>query len=100
MARRDAVAALGSEPGAASVPALNGALSDPDVGVRLEALRALGRLDTDEAIRIVGQVAMGAGSAAERAAAQAVLEASRSELAAVMLSLSRSRAPGFHRPGD
>ncbi|KAA3651658.1 MAG: hypothetical protein DWQ11_13585, partial [Proteobacteria bacterium] len=60
--------------------------------VRLEALLALGRIDSDAAIRGVGQVALGGRSATERAAAVAVLEASRRDLAHVMLAAVRGRS--------
>ncbi|TVO54764.1 HEAT repeat domain-containing protein [Denitromonas halophila] len=92
MARREAVAALSGEPDDASLRALDAALGDPDAGVRLEALRGLGRMDSDAAIRRVGQVALGARNPAERSAAVQVLEASRQELAQVMLAAVRGRS--------
>lgn len=92
LARRDAVAALAGEPGETAIRALEAALGDPDAGVRLEALQALGRIDSDAAVRVVGQVALGGRSATERAAAVAVLETSRRDLAHVMLAAVRGRS--------
>lgn len=92
LARREAVAALSGEPVEVSIRALDAALGDPDMGVRLEALRVLGQIDTDAAIRRVGQVAIGARDPRERLAAVQVLEASRHELAQVMLAAVRGRS--------
>lgn len=86
--RRNNMASLGIDASPEALPVLSAALSDPDRGVRLEALRALGQIDSGEAIRLVAQVAMG-GEPAERGAAIEVLGASTHPSAALFLSQIR-----------
>lgn len=86
--RRHEIAGLGIDGNAERLPELSSALSDPDIGVRLEALRALGQVDSDEAIRLVAQVAMG-GAAVERRAAIDVLAGSTRPIADMFLSRIR-----------
>ena len=101
--RRTAAAALGHHQTVDSVRALERALSDRDGGVRMAVIEALGRIGTDDAIRLVGQSAMGTADAQARAAAIQVLEASTSQYASALLQAIRSqvsgevRAPGARR---
>ena len=84
-ARRSAAIALGEIGTDASVKALDRALGDADSGVRLEVVASLGRIGSDEALRLVGQVAMGSRDPELIAAARRVLEESGSQRAAMML---------------
>lgn len=91
-ARRAAAAELGRIGGEASVEALDKALSDDDPGVRVEAVKSLGRIGTDDAIRLVGQAGIGSSDPNVSEAARRVLEASTNALASVMLAAIKSGA--------
>jgi HEAT repeat protein len=85
-ARKAAAAALGTIGDGESVAALDRALGDVDPRVRLEVVESLGRIGTDEAIRLVAQAAMGSRDANVTTAATRVLGASTSSLARTLLA--------------
>lgn len=91
-ARRDAAAVLGGITTDESARALERGLGDADGGVRVEVVEALGRIGTDEAMRLVGQAALGSSDPEVLTAAIRVLEGSRSERANLMLRAVQSRA--------
>jgi hypothetical protein len=91
-ARRAAAAELGDIGGNESVSTLDRALGDVDPGVRIEVIESLGRIGTNEAIRLVGQAGIGSSDPSVIAAATRVLEASTSDLASEMLTTIKSGA--------
>lgn len=91
-ARRAAAAELGGIGGKESVRTLDRALGDVDPGVRVEAVKSLGRIGTGDAIRLVGQAGMGSSDPNVIDAARRALEASTSDLASVMLAAIKPRA--------
>jgi HEAT repeats len=98
-ARRTAAAVLGDIGGDESVGILDRSLGDVDPGVRVKVVESLGRIGTDEAIRLVGQAAMGSRDPNVIDAATRVLEASTSDRSSVMLAAIKSRAqPGSPSP--
>jgi hypothetical protein len=90
-ARRLAAMELGDADSDERVRLLDKGLGDADVGVRVAVIESLGKIGTDEAIRLVAQAALGAADPAVLSSAIRVLEASASESARVMLLAIKAR---------
>jgi HEAT repeat protein len=90
-ARRMAAMELGDTDSDDRVRLLDKGLGDADVGVRVAVIESLGKIGTDEAIRLVAQAALGAADPTVLSAAIRVLEASASESARVMLLAIKAR---------
>jgi hypothetical protein len=88
--RRIAATALGNIGGEAVVPALEAALADPDVEVRIQAMRGLHAIDPEAAAASLGELALGDADPGLRRQAVHLLATLRSAEARATIELAAS----------